>query len=379
MTYFKPGQSEWNGLSHVFIENEDARNWTGKQCLDPARLRSLQANFVELDAKGHPKDWLFDTLIVLMAPPSRNSLGADVNRGTTMCGEGNFYAVPAPNPTRKQDWDEILEALFEPTGFLAACDRALGKLTERLGPPPHKRNVIIGLPYPNINEVMFGSLEEDEPNLNFSTVNQNLQQATEQRLEAERWFVWQTHERWNGAKFSNLNLLGFYWIFETVYRSWNIDDHYLLKELRRNINQLGYRLVWIPFWASYNVHLLDDYQNYYFDIAFLQPNYMFYHEIRGVKEAAEAARARGAGVELEYYLHLNEPIQTTVERHQRFKEYLDGGVQFGYMTESACAYFIGGINSMLDLYRHPSSLERQTYEALCAFVKGTYKLNSYSC
>lgn len=377
MGYFKPKQEEWNGIHHVYIQGEDARDWVEKRDFDQDKLRAIESNFAQLDASGRPKDWFFDTLLVVMVPSSGNSLGADVNLGTTMCGEGDFYAVPSPNPTRKSDWDEMLEALYGPTGYLAACDHVLGQLTQRLGSPCHKRNIVIALPYPGINQTMFGSLEEGGANLNFSVVGQTLQRATDQRLEAERWFVREAHERWTAANFKNLNFLGFYWMFETVYRSWDIDDHYLLKELRRTINELGYKFLWIPFWSTYNVHLLDNYSDYYFDLAFVQPNYMFYRAIQGVEEAAQVARTRGAGIELEYFVQLPEPIQTKAERHHRFKEYLDGGVKYGYMTESVCAYFVGGVRSMLDLHKHPSPLERQTYEALCAFTKGTYRVGDY--
>ena len=129
-----------------------------------------------------------------------------------------------------------------------------------------------------------------------------------------------------------MHLLGVYWMFETVYRGWNVDDHWLLKPLRPRVHRHGLKFLWIPFWSAYNVHLLDDYRSYYFDLAFLQPNYMFYKEGKSLEAAAEAARRRGAGIEMEYYLELDEPIGVTGERHSRFRDYLNGGV-----TSATCA------------------------------------------
>jgi len=164
-------------------------------------------------------------------------------------------------------------------------------------------------------------------------------------------------------------------MFETVYRGWDVDDHWLLKELRPRVNAHGLKLLWIPFWSTYNVHLLDDYRRYYFDLAFLQPNYMFYRQGRSIAGAAEAARVRGAGIEMEYYLELDEPIAVTADRHSRYREYLNGGITHGYMTEAACAHFMGA-GALERMPRHPEAIERELYEDLYHFVRGEYRLKS---
>jgi hypothetical protein len=181
--------------------------------------------------------------------------------------------------------------------------------------------------------------------------------------------------RWQGERWSHLNLLGVYWMFETVYRGWDVDDHWLLKELRVHINKAGLKFLWIPFWSSYNVHLLDDYRRHYFDLAFLQPNYMFYKEGKTLEAAAAAARERNAGIEVEYYLELNEPIAIQDERQDRFRDYLNGGVTLGYMKGAACAHF-HGVGSLARMHRHADPREREFYEDIYDFVKGTYTLKS---
>jgi hypothetical protein len=181
--------------------------------------------------------------------------------------------------------------------------------------------------------------------------------------------------RWKGEAWNHVHLLGVYWMFETVYRGWDVDDHWLLKELRPRIRRRGLKFLWIPYWSSYNVHLLDDYRAHYFDLAFLQPNYMFYREGRSVQAAAEAARKRCAGIEMEYYQELDEPIAVGSERHSRFREYLDGGVTYGYMTESACAYFLG-MGSLSRMHSHADPQEREFYRDITAFVHGRYNLKS---
>ncbi len=76
---------------------------------------------------------------------------------------------------------------------------------------------------------------------------------------------------------------------------------------------------------------------------------------------------------MEYYLELNEPIAVGRERHQRFREYLDGGVTYGYMTESACAHF-QGVGALDRMRVHEDPREREFYEDIFAFVKGRYRI-----
>ncbi|PNR93717.1 DUF4855 domain-containing protein [Petrotoga sp. 9PWA.NaAc.5.4] len=96
---------------------------------------------------------------------------------------------------------------------------------------------------------------------------------------------------------------------------------------------------------------------------------MFYEKIKGVEEAANAAKKRNAGIEMEYYLSLNEPIKVSQERHKRFREYLDGGVKYDYMN-AACAWFIGGkIGEMIE-----DPIEFEFYQDIVDFVHKRYKL-----
>lgn len=265
----------------------------------------------------------------------------------------------------------IIDRYFEQDIFAHALDEAIEDAQHVLGKREHKVNLVITIPYPGPLQTKFGKI--DGQNLNFSVMGQNRDQATRQRLTACIWFMDEIIKRFKLENYKNLNLLGFYWTFETVYKSWDVDDHWLLKELHKEMQNRGKKFFWIPFWSSYNVHLLDDYQNYYFDCAFLQPNYMFYKSITDVKDAAHAAKRRNAGVEMEFYATLDEPIGITDERLQRFDRYLSGGVEYGYMKESACAWFDGG-KAIYKLYDHENPVERQYYDKIYRFIKGTYQV-----
>lgn len=363
MAYFKPDRKDFNHMRHLILVGGNT---------DEAWTKEDFAHYVtHLDRDGQPDDWMFDTFAFWhFKSPKGGFLYSDINIGTTRVGEGNFYAVPAPNPGTKEDWLSIIDWYFEPNIFAHALDMAIEEAEQKLGKREHKVNLVITIPYPGPLQTQFGEI--DGQKLNFSTTGQNLDMATRQRLKACIWFVDEIIRRFNEKKYRNINLLGFYWTFETVYRSWDIDDHWLLKELYNELQKRDMKFFWIPFWSSYNVHLLEDYQNYYFDCAFLQPNYMFYKSITDVDQAAKAAERCNAGIEMEFYASLNEPIQVKDERLKRFRRYLEGGIEFGYMTESACAWFDGG-KAIFKLYHHVDPEERGYYDDIYEFVSGTYK------
>jgi len=365
MAYFPQGNPNMGYLRHlVLLYGDRKETWT------PARLRYYLAH---LDRNGRPDDWLFDSfLFTPPTAPSGNAYHADINRGTSMSGEGDFYAIPCPNPANRRDYDALLDMYFGPGGYLDSLETAAAELAQGLPPREHRHNVVLLLPYPGIAQAMWGRLPGGDRVLNFSTLGQNLDRATRDRLAATHWFVSESLHRFDRLRWPHLNLLGFYWPFETVYRGWEVDDHWLLKELHAYLQSVGMKLLWIPFSSAYNTHLLDNYQDYYFDLAFQQPNHMFYVNTPGIEGPAQIARERGAGFEMEYYFKLDEPIAVDAYRHLRFRDYLDGGIRHGYMQEAACAWFHGpdGIEQMC---HSDDPQERAFYEDVYAFVKAVYK------
>lgn len=366
MPYFPPRQPGFNGLHHLALIYGDARQpWT------PEILTYYAAH---LDDIGRPVDWLFDSFLFLNLASSRGrDYRADINLDNTMSGEGDFFAWCSPRPAEVTDWLELLDFYFGPQGALATLDQTLEQLVDQVPQPyGHRRNVVLMIPYPHISQRAFGKLPGADTALNFGVEGQNLDRATRQRLHACSWFVEQLVARWSAGRYRHLHLLGAYWMFESVHRSWEVDDHWLLKELRPVLHHHDLKFLWIPFYSRYTIHLLDDYQRYYFDLAFLQPNVMFYQQGVDLEAAATAARQRGAGLEMEYYLELDEPIAVTAERHTRFRAYLDGGVHHSYMTEAACAWFLGQ-GSLERMHCHPDAQEWVFYQDVYRFIRGTYR------
>ncbi len=369
MSYLKPDQPEYNHLRHlVLLYGAAGRPWTKEE---------LKYYVAHLDSDGRPDDWFYDSFLFINTKfKSGADCVADVNLGKSMSGEGDFFAMCSPNPSDKDDWEELLDFYLGKGGALQTLDDTVGEMSAGIGSAVCKRNVVLTLPYPHITQEAFGAIDGSGHNLNFSIKGQSLSPATDSRLKAETWFMEEVVRRWSERRYKNLNLLGMYWIFETVYRSWEVDDHILLKELRKVINSKGLKFLWIPFYATYNFHLLESYQDYYFDAAFLQPNFLFYKEGKTIEMASAVAKKCGAGLEMEYYMDLNEPISIKNERHIRFREYLNAGVKYGYMNGSACAHFQGA-GSLERMYNHKDPVEREFYEDIYHFVNGTYQVKTY--
>ena len=360
MPYLAPGREDLNWLRHlVLLYRDPGKPWTADDLLPYV---------AHLDQDGRPDAPLFDSMLFL-SPQAANGrhFCADINRGTTMSGEGDFFAWCSPTPAAKPDWETLLEFYLGPNGAVRALEEALTRLPRA---PQTRRNVVLMVPYPHVSQRAWGELSGRM--LDFSVTGQNLERATRDRLLAVRWFCDEVQARFARLGCERVHLLGVYWMYESMRYSWEIDDHWLLKELRPHLRANGLALLWIPFWSRFNVHQLDDYESHYFDAAFLQPNFMFYRRGKTIAQAARAARQRGAGIEMEYYLQLDEPIAVGDERHARFREYLNGGVTYGYMHRSACAWFLG-MDTFPQMRRHADPRERGFYEDIARFVAGSYQ------
>lgn len=357
--YFPQGLPEYGGLRHLLlVYSKQPADWPPE---------NFRFSVTYLDQKGEPVDWFFDSFLFMPpASPSGNSFYPGVNLGTTRSSEGDYFIVPTSNPARKDDWVWLLNNYFGENTMLGGLDRYMEEAETKLSTRDQKINVVITIPYPCHNQACFGKIDEEGKRLNFSILNQNLVAATRQRLDAVKWFVEQGLEKFKARNYRNINLLGFYWYYETLHRSFDVDDHWLLKELLKFVRAKGTKLFWIPFFSTYNIHQLGNYQDYYFDCAFLQPNHLQYKALpNSVEEAAHAARANYAGIEMEF----SKSIEDTIYR-SRFRDYLDGGVEFGYMKEAVCAWFNGDLQW---LYEHPDPEVRELYEDIYRFVKGTYQ------
>ena len=124
MPYFPQSHPDFNCLRHLLLLYGDAtRPWTHD---------SLLHAVAHLRPDGAADDWLFDSFLFLnVKSASGRDYCADVNLGTTMCGEGDFFAMCSPQPATRADWEELLEFYLGPAARCARWTRPSGTPARR--------------------------------------------------------------------------------------------------------------------------------------------------------------------------------------------------------------------------------------------------------
>ncbi len=296
-----------------------------------------------------PIDWMFDT--VLLCP-----------QGTTPSGR-NLNATKVSEAATIDDWKWYLEETFRPNQQISALNQAVGIGQKLLNEPDKKIKVILTLINPSPLQQKFGSLKVSGESLNFDWNQIGIEQSLKNRLSAIEWLMDELLTSWEAENPENLELIGFYWQPEAIRFQFSPKEDIFINKVADLVHKRGYKLFWIPFYGaegSYN------WQQYGFDVAILQPNYMF-SEVgeERLKLAFEIASSLGMGVEIEKHW-----VDGKRER-EIWQNYLIYGVKYGY-SDAVCAYYQG----FKDLER--AALNYNTrflyYESVYQFIKGKYQL-----
>ncbi len=185
--------------------------------------------------------------------------------------------------------------------------------------------------------------------------------TAEGRFAFLKYQVDQAIARFNEAGFAHLELLGFYWNDECLYKE-EIDlNCESIRLINDYIHSLGYKSFWCPYFNAYGIWLWEEIG---FDFAVLQPNYMFYAtDTTRLTTAADTAMILGMSVELE--IEDYESQGST----KLYREYLRQGYDSGYI-HSIKLYYQGGTPGALAL-SHDSSLAigKAVYDDTYQFAK----------
>jgi len=234
------------------------------------RITQFQRLVTELDTTGsRPVSWMFGGAIFL------NLYAASGRYFATWMG-----GVPADGG----DWTEYLDSLFVPGGALSRLDSAVTLQSVPLGPrtAPFRVSIMIPYPDPAAGGVTFAGTTYD-----FG--------GTAGRTAAAAAYVGDVIRRFRSAGFRQLQLDGFYWLFEEA----PVSDFDVIRQVAANVHTSGLRLLWIPFYAALN---WDRWQDLGFDAAWLQPNYFFDPGLPTTRLDSAATRAEnnGMGMEIEF-------------------------------------------------------------------------------
>ncbi|MGE6261245.1 DUF4855 domain-containing protein [Heyndrickxia sporothermodurans] len=304
-------------------------------------------NISYVDKQGEPQDWFYDGVLYLgLQSPD----GRDYGKGETIL----------------KDWNWYLDKTFGENGDMHQLNEATKEVAEKLNEPNQQEKVVLMIPDPGQSITNFGDVDGDGITESFNAADVGEEKAMENRKKVMNWWVNEVKERWDNGNYSNLKLSGIYWLNE------QIEPGNVAPELIKYISNLAHdqhlKFFWIPHFLAYKGHMWKDVG---FDASAFQPNYFF----GGVKadrleDAANIAKQYGMGVEIEF----DDRMLTDGEFRERYIDYLNSGVKYGYMQNSFKAYYQGNdaiYNSAVS--KDPAT--RILYDWLYQFANGTYEIN----
>lgn len=161
--------------------------------------------------------------------------------------ENAQFADVASNKANYEDWKNYVDRTFSAEG-------ALHNLNASAIQHGRQVDVYLTIPYPKRSEEIV-TLDGRE-----------LYNDWYSRYDLVRWYVEQSTSQFDRAKYSNLNLKGFYWLSETVR---TLEDERLTSSVSSLLAKQDLYFIYSPHATSTNFYKWRDYG---FDAAFLQPN-----------------------------------------------------------------------------------------------------------
>lgn len=298
-----------------------------------------------VDTNGEPIESLFDGVLYLgLRAPNGRNFGL---------GEATI-----------DDWRWYLTKTFAPHGDLRELDEATQQVAASLREPSLRTKVVLMIPNPGEVLTDFGDVDGDGVPESVSDADVGPEQALANREKIVRWWVDEVRRAWAEAGYSRLQLVGLYWLEEQISVSATGPD--LLRRVSDIVHGENLKLFWIPHFLAYKSHMASEVG---IDVAAFQPNY-FFETMSGerLEDAANIARQYGMGVEVEF----DERMLADDVFRGRFVEYLNAGVEYGFMTGAFLAYYQGN-DAVYQAAVSEDPRDRQLYEWLHEFVRGTYQ------
>ena len=333
------------------------------------------APHVSWKAPDGQERWLFEGFLFLE--------GSDwVHNKTMVLGPGES--------ADKKAWQYQLDLWLGPEGCVAELEKACADVASRIGEPPSRRGVIIGIP----DAIMFEHFSDK----NSSTIywGDNLDFASvDNRLKALYWYIDTARKLFASLDCKYLELSGFYITSEEIYLPWDIDVNCKYKNwdviapaLASYCHAAGEGLYWIPYhmgpgykyWKKLGIDQAWMQPNWYWDLH-AEGRHPFERTISAIKEADMS----GMELEMEYsgvaaqmtdgvkgpdgdgkliFTQADVPALQDRVRHY-MQEFKDAGF---YGKKSIALY--SGSNAFTQLALSALPQDKALYNDICRFILG---------
>ncbi|MGE5508049.1 MAG: DUF4855 domain-containing protein [Chitinophagales bacterium] len=305
-----------------------------------------------LDRSGKVQDWFFDAFLFLGLQSGRKRAFDSPARATA---------------ADKVDWQWYIDRLFADRQQIAAFDEATAYAGQELNQPDHKSKIIIAIPNPHTVLDDFGDVDGDGTTENFTANDRTVDDAVRDRVKAVKWYVDQTLAKLKEKNFQHLEIVGYYWLEEKI--NFNAKSEVpTIQAVAKYLHDKGLKFYWIPYFKSSGFR---EWKDLGFDVAIMQPNYFFTASIpvSRFKETVDLAKQYNMGIEIEGEGRMLDAAGG--QWRDRYYEYLNQGIDQGYMKDAIKAYYQGA-KALLDASRVSDPQIRRLYDATYEFVKGTY-------
>ncbi len=291
-----------------------------------------------LDTNGNAQDFFFDSYLFL-------PWNANAPSGATMHGGTN-------NPTIASDWTAYVDDVFLSNRNVNALDTAMGQAKSALNDNTKKAGVFFTILYPAYNCTNFGSLGGKSLDLSKQS----------DREYAIKWIIDEQIKRFTEGGYQNLDLLGFYWLEEEIYSTY---DQSMMQYASEYLHSLGLKFIWIPW---YQAPGYKNWETYGFDLACLQPNEIWQSTAmpNRVSDCAELCNTYGMSMQIETR---DECAQQ--EYFDRYAKYLYGGLKSGAMDAVKFYYQGGKTGVYYSACYSKETLFRLVYDLTYQYAKGT--------
>ena len=341
LAYMQPGEHSAGIRDLMLLYNGYYKNGSGNWEKD-----DMIPYISYVDEQGNPIDWMFDGVLHLgLISPS-----------------GLSFEVGSADVVN--DWKWYLDKTFAAGGDLDQLNEATKEVAGKIGPADKRTKVVLMLPNPGVLKASF-EVRNGELTA-YDGGELSMAGELEMKLMLLRWYVDQLESRWSAKGYAHLELSGIYWLSEGVSVDIPLEDS-LIRSVGDLVHERGYRFYWIPYFYGGRSF---DWQELNFDAAVLQPNHFFNDtEEERIEDTAVLAKLYGMGIEMEFDERMNEDPAY----RRKYIEYLNGGVLYGYMTDTFKGYYQGN-RALLNSARSTNPANRQLYDWMYQFVKGTYTI-----
>ena len=330
----EPSEDLLGGAKHLCLmyHSKDVPSYTAE---------TLLPYLAYLDENMQIKDTMFDSFLFL------HSTGA-------MPSGGSPYGDSV-----KSDWEWAIEDLFKKDANLDALDKTAGLVKEALGlPADFCYNVTLTIYDSNATMTDFGDVDGDGVSEDFSNY--------EDRIKAFKWYIDKLEARFAAQGYKNIRLVGYYWWDEAIDQN-EKDIKKLQNELSDYIHSKDKDFFWIPYHCASG---FSAWEYYGFDIACMQPNYVFKSETpySNLTDNEKYTRLYGMGVEME----IHEPSLSDKAFFKKYMEYVALGAESGYMTDTVNMYY-----QSFDVFKTAAysaeQMARTVYDVTYHYIKGDLK------